>query len=163
MSNQPESSLPGYHFARVGGGNTAEIRSLTAFIEGFFFTVFVQGDDEIFEIAYDKGVSRDLRQNQNNMMLDFEGFKCAIRGIRAAYSDRRIIEQSVTPAPANPADPTAVTSAHIASFSGVNKRREVVIIRVVAVGTAILQPGKGLQLAMESVVITTDEPVDPTS
>jgi len=162
MSYQTDPSLPGYHFARVGDGNKAAIRTLTAFIEGFFFTVFVQGDDEIFEIAYDKGVSRDFRQNNNNTMLDFEGFKCAIRGIRAAYSDRRIIKQSVTPAPADPTGATS-TSAHIASFSGVNKRGDLVVIRVVAVGTAIFQPGKGPQLAMESIVITTDEPVDPSS
>jgi hypothetical protein len=137
------------------------IRSVTAFIEGFFFTTFVQGDDEIFKIAYEKFVSRDLRQTKNNVPLDFEGFKRTIQGIRAAYKDRRIISQSVTPAPADRTGTTS-TSGHNASFSGVNSKGDLVVINVVAVGTAIIKPDN-MQLAMESIVITTDEPLGPTS
>jgi len=143
------------HDDKAGNSASSNDLALTAFTESFFFILFIQPDDEIFQIAYDKIFSRRLREHVNNHPLGFNGFKKTVEHIRATITNRRQVSQSVLIAPPDPSGETT-TVGHTAKVSGVRDGKEV-ILSVLAVGTVFVLDNGDQQLAIENLVLRTDE------
>ncbi|KAH8888419.1 hypothetical protein GQ53DRAFT_826124 [Thozetella sp. PMI_491] len=139
--------------------SSADLHAFASFVDEFFFLLFIQADDEIFDTAFDRLVSRSDEEDVDDnggAKLTFGGFKRLIANLRKALGSRRLISSKVllSPTLSTAHTPATSTAGHTAVFQGVDERGTFVTVNVVAVGTVVnLNDGKA-QLALEKIVIT---------
>lgn len=127
----------------------------TAFAESVFILLFIQPDDEIFELTFRKLVSRGVQDQLNNGNLDYDEFHDILRELRATLSDRHVISQTVLGAPPD-ATGLTTTVGHTASFTGFLKNGSELQLNIIAVGTVVIGTDGSTKLIQEKLVISTD-------
>ncbi|KAH8893944.1 hypothetical protein GQ53DRAFT_745351 [Thozetella sp. PMI_491] len=124
-----------------------------------FFLIFIADSEAIFNATFDQFISKQHQEDMNNIWgtpLTFDGLKAALLGLRRSLSSRKLISIKTVLGPevAVPGRPGTNTGGHTLEISGIDVSGEIVLLNVVAVGTAIFLEGGGAQMVFEKMVIT---------